>query len=87
MEMEAQEIQTLKPTYSRLNSSEEKWLSIPLYSNWLKWPNPVKKFRLDVGDGYQGVRGLRRGKEAKRAGERSGPKIRRPEQASRSLIT
>ena len=30
MEMEAQEIQTLKPTYSRLNASEEKWLSIPL---------------------------------------------------------
>ena len=54
MEMEAQEIQTLKPAYSRLNSNEEKWLSIPLsaYSNWLKRQCPVKKCRLDVGDGY-----------------------------------
>ena len=52
--MEAQEIQTLKPTYSRLSSNGEKWMLIPLsaYPNWLKRPCPVKKFRLDIGDGY-----------------------------------
>ena len=52
--MEAQEIQTLKPTYSRLSTNGEKWMPIPLptYPNWLKRPRPVKKFRLDVGDGY-----------------------------------
>ena len=52
--MEAQEIQTLKPTYSRSSSNGEKWLSIPLSAcpNRLKRPCPNKKFRLDVGDGY-----------------------------------
>ena len=53
--MEAQEIQTLKLTYLRLISSNgEKWMPISLsaYSNWLKRPCQVKKFRLHVGDGY-----------------------------------